>query len=300
MATRNYCRSILVGAALAGALVLSACSSGESGTDASLETEAPSQASATPTEDTEPDKAATSTTEPSAAEETPAEPLYIGNDAAFDYLVGVRDSLPQGWRIDTEALPAKQEVTGRVRPEMVNPERCAQLASLAEAGYLAEEGPLQYITDANLEDDADDFIVVGQAPLGILQDITAVLPDCSTFAVSRQSPSVIDNTPTQDVITYQVEAETLDNGYLLLQFTAEGVVQITDTDFTCLSLGNRDCMYDKSIRGYRLIRQDGETMTVAGVTNTKTKGGSAARPMKVNDFLTDAEPILDSLEIPQS
>jgi hypothetical protein len=239
------------------------------------------------------------TPEDTPAPEAQDEPLYIGNDASFDYLIEVRDNRPKAWRIDDDALPTKQEVTGRVTPDMVNPERCTQLASLSEAGYLAQEGPLQYVTDSDINDEADDFIVVGQAPLGILQEVTETIPDCSTFSVSRQSPSVIDNTPTQDVMTYQLEAEEQPNGYLLIQFTGEGTVQITDTNYTCLSQGNRDCMYDKSIRGFRLFRQDGENLVGAGVTNTKTKGGSATRPMKANTFIEEAQAILELLEVQQ-
>jgi hypothetical protein len=295
MIARSFNASVVGGVLVASVLILASCSSGNSENSASPRVPTPSEELTGPTAAPEPPVADSSANEPEKTPEAPEGPLYIGNDASFDFLVDIRDNVPRRWRIDREALPTKQEVSSRVLPAMVNPERCAQLASFAEAGYLVQEGPLQYITDGDFEDEADDFIVVGQAPLGILEDIAAVISKCATFAISRQSPSVIDSTPTQDVMTYEVKAKTLDSGYMFIQFMADGVVQITDKNYACLSQGNRDCMYKRSVLGYRLIRQDGETLAVAGVTNSKTKGGSATRPLKVNDFLNDAQSILESL-----
>ncbi len=287
MNTRGFQPFVIVGVLVASGLLLSSCSSGKSENSASPGVPTPSDELTVQTATPEP---------PEQTTKAPDGPLYIGNDASFDFLVATRDNVPQGWRIDYDALPTKQEVSSSVLPEMVSPERCVQVASIAEVGYLAEEGPLQFIFDGDFQDEADDFVVVGQAPLGILDDLTSVISQCATFAISRQSPSVVNNSPTQDVMTYQVESKILQNGYMFIQFTADGVVQMADKNYACLSQGNGDCMYKRSALGYRLIRQDGETLTVAGVTNIKSKGGSAARPMKVNEFLNDAQSILDSFD----
>lgn len=295
MAIDRFRAPVMVGVLVASGLILSSCSSAPPEESASLDASAPSEEAVAQTAAPEPTETNSSGNDPQFTAESGDEPMYVGNDAAFDFLVNIRDNLPRRWRIDTEALPTKQEVSSRVLPELVSPERCAQLASVAEVGYLVQEGPLQYVNDGDSEDEADDFIVVGQAPLGVLEEIKTVVPKCATFAISRQSPAVIDNSPSQDVMTYEIEVEALANGYVLVQFAANGVVQIADRNYACLSQGNRDCMYKRSVLGYRLIRQDGETLAVAGVTNTKSKGGSASRPMKVNDFLTDAQSMLDSL-----
>jgi hypothetical protein len=285
--TRGFQPFVILGVLVASGLLLSSCASGNSENSASPGVPTPSE------------ELAVQTATPESPEETteaPDGPLYIGNDASFDFLVAIRDNVPLRWRIDKDALPTKQEVSRSVLTEMVSPERCAQVASLAEVGYLVEEGPLQFIFDGDFQDDADDFVVVGQAPLGILDEVTSVIPQCATFAISRQSPSVVNNSPTQDVVTYQVESKILQNGYMFIQFTADGVVQMTDKNYACLSQGNGDCMFKRSALGYRLIRQDGETLIVTGVTNIKSKAGSAARPMKVNEFLNDAQSILDSFD----
>jgi hypothetical protein len=178
---------------------------------------------------------------------------------------------------------------------MVNPERCSDLASIADAGYLVQEGPIQYIQDSQEGDGINNFVVIGQAPLNALTNIAENAPECATFAISRRSPSVINNSPTNDVVTYEMTTEVLDNGYVLMTFTGEGEVQIVDTNYNCLNEGAGMCMYPRSDNGYRLLRQEGETLIVAAVTNYKDKGGSAPRPMKKADFLEQAQPILDSL-----
>lgn len=227
----------------------------------------------------------------------PEEPPYVGNDAAYDYLMAVRDNQPDGWNLNRDDLPTRQEVTGRVLPEMVNPERCADLASIVDAGFLVQEGPIQYIQDAEEGDGVDNFVVIGQAPLDSLRDISEVASECKTFAISRRSSSVIDNSPTSDVVTYELTTEIQDSGYILLTFTGEGEIQIVDTNYDCLREGEGFCMYPRSENGYRLLRQEGENFIVAAVTNYRDKGGSAPRPMRKADFQDQAQAILESFVI---
>ena len=247
----------------------------------------------------QPPEPPTDTAPTPTAEPEPEEPPYVGNDAAYDYLMAVRENQPDGWDLDGEALPTRQEVTGRVLPEMVNPERCADLASIVEAGYLVQEGPIQYIQDLEDSDGIDNFVVIGQAPLESLSSNVAVLNEYQTFVVSRRSPSVINNSPTQDVVTYEMTAEVLASGYVFITFTGEGEIQIVDPDNNCLWEDEGVCMYPRSVKGYRLIRQEGETLIVAAVTKHKNKGGTAPRPMKKAAFLQQAQRMLDSLTAEQ-
>lgn len=276
------------------AVVIAGCASGGAEDAGGAET---SQGTVTETqpEESQPPEPETQPEAAPTAEPEPQEPPYVGNDAAYDYLMAVRGNQPDGWDLDGEALPTRQEVTGRVLPEMVNPERCSDLASLADAGYLVQEGPIQYIQDSEEGDGVNNFVVIGQAPLEALSDITTVAGECETFAISRQSPSVIDSSPTRDVVTYEMTTEVLDNGYVLLTFTGEGEIQIVDANYNCLREGEGFCMYPRSEKGYRLLRQDGETLIVAAATNYKNKGGTAPRPMKKAAFLEQAQTILDSL-----
>jgi len=290
----------VVGAAVVAAMVTGCASSGTGQSD-SAETppsgDTETQTPETQTPETQPDEPGESPTPDTSVDPEPQEPPYVGNDAAYDYLMSVRENQPDSWGLNPDALPTRQEVTGRVLPEMVNPERCADLASVVDAGYLVQEGPIQYIQDSEEGDGINNFVVIGQAPLDALSDISDVASECQTFAISRQSPSVIDNSPTNDVVTYELTTEILDNGYVLLNFTGEGDIQIVDSNYNCLREGEGFCMYARSENGYRLIRQEGETLIVAAVTNYKNKGGSAPRPMRKADFQQQAQPILDSLTI---
>lgn len=285
----------MLGAAVVAAMVTGCASSGTEQSD-SAETPPPANTE-TQIPEAEPDESAESPTPTPSVDPEPQEPPYVGNDAAYDYLMAVREDQPDGWGLNPDALPTRQEVTGRVLPEMVNPERCADLASIVEAGYLVQEGPIQYIQDLEDGDGIDNFVVIGQAPLESLRSIVAVLNECQTFVVSRRSPSVINNSPTQDVVTYEMSAEVLASGYVFVTFTGGGEIQIVDPDNNCLWVDEGFCMYPRSVNGYRLIRQEGETLIVAAVTKYKNKGGTAPRPMKKAAFLEQAKPILDSLTI---
>jgi len=280
------------------AVVIAGCASGGAEDAGGAETPQGTVAETQPAE-TQPPEPQTDAVPAPTAEPEAEEPPYVGNDAAYDYLMAVRDNQPDEWDLDGEALPTRQEVTGRVLPEMVNPERCADLASLADAGYLVQEGPIQYIQDSEEGDGINNFVVIGQAPLQALSDITTVAGECQTFAISRQSPSVINSSPTRDVVTYEMVMEVLENGYVLLTFTGEGEIQIVDANYNCFREGEGFCMYPRSEKGYRLLRQDGETLIVAAATNYKNKGGTAPRPMKKAAFLERAQLILDSLTATQ-
>lgn len=218
-------------------------------------------------------------------------PLYMGNDTAFDLLVDMRDTMPKKWRIDTEALPTKLEVTSRVLTEMVSPERCADLASVVEGGFLVEEGPLQFISDPDPDDSFDNFVIVGQAPVGALEEMLTAADKCATFDVARESPSVINSSPTTDRMTYSLEAQSLDDGSVLLKVTGDGEVQQVDKNYRCLNEGDGYCMYRKSVNALRHLRQSGENLIDVGTTRIQLKGGSASRPMRVQDFLTVAQPL---------
>lgn len=230
---------------------------------------------------------------PSPQESEP--PLYMGNDAAFDLLVAMRDSIPRKWRIDADALPTKLDATSRVLTEMVSPERCADLASVVEGGFLAEEGPLQFISDPDPSDNLDNFVIIGQAPVGALDEMLNVADKCATFDVARQSPSVINSSPTTDRMTYSLAAQTLDDGSVLLTVTGDGQVQQVDTNYRCLDEGEGFCMYRKSINALRLLRQSGENLIDVGTTRIRLKGGSASRPMKAQDFLQVAQPLSNQI-----
>lgn len=230
---------------------------------------------------------------PSGAPET--ENPYIGNDPAFDLLVEIRDESGAALGIDLTSLPTKQEITTRVRSEMVNPERCLDLASLLESGYLASEGPLQYIFDGNTDDERDNFVVLGRAPEGALLAVTGTASECKTFSVSRQSPSVIDNSPTQDAMTYIVEVRSLESEDVFLDFSSKGVVQKVDPDYRCLSQGTKDCMFERSTRGFRLLRQIGENLIVVGATSVEDYGSTASKPMKAGTFVELGNSILNSM-----
>ena len=279
-----------------GVALVTGCASSDTGQTGTAETPQPANTE-TQTPETQPEEPVESPAPDISVDPEPEKPPYVGNSAAYDYLMAVRDNQPNGWGLNPDALPTRQEVTGRVLPEMVNPERCADLASIVEAGYLVQEGPIQYIQDLEEGDGIDNFVVIGQAPLESLSGIIDVADECQTFVVSRRSPSVINNSPTQDVVTYEMTAEVLASGYALITFTGEGEIQIVDPDNNCLWEDEGFCMYPRSVNGYRLIRQEGETLIVAAVTNYKNKGGSAPRPLGKADFREQAEPILDSLTI---
>jgi len=285
----------VVGAAVVVGMV-TGCASNGTGQSDSAETPQPGNTE-TQTPKSQPEEPGESLAPDPSVDPEPQEPPYVGNDAAYDYLMSVRDNQPDGWGLNPDALPTRQEVTGRVLPEMVNPERCADLASIVEAGYLVQEGPIQYIQDLEEGDGVDNFVVIGQAPLESLSRIIDVANECQTFVVSRRSPSVINNSPTQDVVTYEMTAEVLASGYVFITFTGEGEIQIVDPDNSCLWEDEGFCMYPRSANGYRLVRQEGETLIIAAVTNYKNKGGSAPRPMREVDFREQAKPILDSLTI---
>lgn len=292
-------RMIVAVGSAAVTVLIAGCASSNTGEASSAEEPRP-KITETQGTDSEPPESGTDPTPVSTAEQEPAEPLYVGNDAAYDYLMTVRDNQPDGWDLDQDALPTRQEVTGRVLPEMVNPERCSDLASLVDAGYLVQEGPIQYIQDNEEGDGVGNFVVIGQAPLGALTDIKGIANECRTFAISRPSPSVINNSPTRDVVTYEMTTDVLDNGYVLLTFIGKGEIQIVDSNYNCLREGEGFCMYARSESGYRLLRQDGENLIVAAVTNYKNKGGTASRPMKKAAFLGQAQPILDLLTATKS
>lgn len=243
--TKNFVEKVLILVCMfSSSSLLSACGSNlESATDST------------------PNMPAEDVTQVAPPTETAAEPQeFLGEDVFFDRFMKVLPNISKDYGFDTTALPTKQSgLTRQFSVDQVNPGRCAELATLVNVGFDATGGPLQYVmTMDSWWSETDNTIVAGKSRNDFLEATKITIPECEKFQVKRDSPAVINFTPTQDTLNYTIEkTESISEDTLLIAFTAKGQAQV---DTQRISSSRSGYMDDKQLNGYLMARQVGENL----------------------------------------